>query len=206
MFGENDIDSILNPFTTFTSAENPDLWFNYLQGLESALERFGVEKIVLLTICKQASDSTYVILSRNPVGRVLGAIRLEVKSENSSLPIEKIENSSSRILLHKINTQAKNGKKLAEICGVWVSAEAQGQGLGADLIFEVTRLGVKLNVDILIGVAAAHTLDYCLKLGYVVDPDLPKIVYPDDRYLSTVVWYHVPVANKVLNTRDVEIS
>lgn len=194
-------------FRTFAPIEASNLWSDYLQGLKNALERHGVAKAVLSTITKEASSDTHAILLFDPAGKALGGIRLEVKSKNNRLPLEKIENAYSEIIAQKINMQTQQDNKLAEICGIWVSKEAKGHKLCADLALQATNLGIKLNIATLVLLLPAHTLDYFLKLGYVIDADLPKFVYPDDRYLSTVVWYQVPgLDKKISSIHDMQMS
>lgn len=191
-------------FNIFIPAENPGLWFNYQQGLKGALERFGVERVVLSTITDSNSSDTYTILSQDSKGRSLGGIRLEIKSEYNVLPLEKIKNIFADILSQKIISQTQANYRVAEICGLWVSEEAKGRGLGADLALAATKLGINLKINTLVSMLPAHTLDHFLKLGYVPDPDLPKLAYPDDRYLSTVVWYYVPEVNKIQEIRNLD--
>ncbi len=193
-------------FVLLDSVKNPILWNNYQQGLKSALVRFGVEKVALSSVVKHNSIDTYAILSQDAeTGVALGGIRLEVKSINNILPLEKIESTYREIILKKITNQANQNGKLAEICGLWVSAEANGRGMGAELALQATQLGVKLNINILVSMLPAHTLDYFLRLGFVVDQDLPKLAYPDDRYLSTIVWYYVPNVEIIKNKQDIQV-
>lgn len=182
---------VSNSFKTIDSAESPTLWFNYQQGLRSALERFGVNKVVQSSIVKLITSDTYAILSLDANGKALGGIRLEVKSAVNRLPLEKIETAFSGILNQKIAMQSVHNNKLAEICGLWVSEEASGRGLGSKLALEATKLGMHLKMNTLVSMLPAHTLDYFLRLAFVADPDLPQLAYPDDRYLSTVVWFYL---------------
>lgn len=192
-------------FITFHSSEDLNLWTNYQQGLRNALERYGVAQVVLGKKVQDTASDAYVILSRDQNGKILGGIRLQIRDGSNRIPLEKIENTLSHRVLKKIFTQLEANYQLAEICGLWVSVGAHGQGLGEGLALEATQLGIKLGVDILVSMLPAHTLNYFLKLGYQVDPDLPPMAYPDDRYLSTVVWYHLPRVQKVYEKNELKI-
>ena len=67
-------------------------------------------------------------------------------------------------------------------------------GLGSGLVMEATELAFGLGCDWLICMPPAHTIDYFLRLGYVVDSEIPRMTYPDDRYISTVAWNYRPQA------------
>jgi len=196
-------------FLTFKPIENLKLWFIYLDNLRKALECYGVENVVLSTIAENKSSDSYVILLLDKKSnKILGGIRIEIKSEHNSLPFEKIDVDINikEIICKKINFHfINNNCRLAELNGLWVSNEAKGLGLGADLILEATKLAKHLNIGAIVATPPLHTLNYFLQLGYVIDTELPKFAYPDERYLSTIVWYHVPVAIKDYSIRDVEI-
>lgn len=184
MFKENSI-------KIFISGEESDSWKIYQIGLKKALQRFGVEKVVLSTIAEENSMDTYVILYFDKDIKALGGIRVEVKTLNNRMPIEKAEINYRHILLNKIKKYSDQNEIVAEICGLWVCEEAKGLGLGTQLAFEATQLGVKLKIDILVSMLPVHTLNYFLKLGFIEDNEIPKLAYPDDRYLSTIVWLYI---------------
>ena len=180
-------------YLSFVSAEKPNLWSKYQAGLRDVLIHFGVDQVVLSTAPHQLSEDTYVIIAFDKNNFTLGGIRLEIKSSQNKIPLEKIEHQIRERLSIKIKIESDQSKgKLAEVCGLWVSREAKGLGIGSELAYQATRLATDLKIHTLISLLPTHTLNYFLSLGYQIDPSMPRISYPDDRYISTVVWYYVP--------------
>ena len=54
-----------------------------------------------------------------------------------------------------------------------------------------------LGADVVVSMLPSHTLGYFTRLGFVMDRDIPVLAYPDDRYLSTVVWYLNPQPQQI---------
>lgn len=182
-------------YFSFISAEQPLLWEKYQSGLKDVLIHFGVDRVILSTAPQQLSKDTYAVIALNKNGLVMGGIRLEIKSNENKIPLEKIEHQIRSQLILKIRSESELNKskgRLGEVCGLWVSREAKGMGLGAELAFQATKLATELKLSTIISMLPTHTLNYFLSLGYQPDSELPKISYPDDRYVSTVVWYYVP--------------
>ena len=196
---------LVNKVSSFLSVENPDLWLDYLKGLKNALEHHGVDKTVLSTITINPTDNIYAILLIGPSEKILGGIRLEIKSSTNQIPLEKIRNSFTKILQRKVSLQSLNHNPLAEVSGLWVAKEFKGMKLSEDLAKQAMVLAKKLKISTLVSLLPTHTLNCFLNLGYVVDPDLPKFAYPDDRYLSTVVWAQIDDFENSLHEKELSI-
>ena len=178
----------INEFIYFISAADNRLRKTYQDGLTFALQKFGVEHVVLATIEKNYCEDTYIVLVFDCFGIAIGGIRLEIKSPYNSIPIEKCRTPYQYLIQSKIDNECLNSKVVAELAGLWVRPEAQGMGLGHQLVFEATELGFGLGCDTLICMPPKHTIDYFTRLGFIVDTEVPLMAYPDDRYLSSIAW------------------
>ncbi|MBY0452028.1 MAG: hypothetical protein K2P92_03265 [Bdellovibrionaceae bacterium] len=179
-------------YNYFISAAHSDMRGQYQDGLASALSRFGVDQVVLKTVEKKSNEDTFVVLATSSAGHELGGIRIEIKTPENRLPLEKCATKFQTTIQMKIDQYVQQNYIVAEICGLWASPLAKGTGLGADLALQSTQLALDLGADVVVSMLPSHTLGYFTRLGFVTDRDIPVLTYPDDRYLSTVVWYLNP--------------
>lgn len=184
-------------YSYFISAAHSGLRYQYQEGLTHALSRFGVEQVVLKTVEKKSNEDTYVVLATNPAGFELGGIRIEIKTPQNRLPLEKCTTQHQATIQMKIDQYIRQNYVVAEICGLWASPLAKGTGLGPDLALQATQLSIDLGADIIVSMLPNHTLTYFTRLGFIADREIPVLAYPDDRYLSTVVWYMNPQPKKI---------
>ena len=181
----------------FISAADSQMRQTYQIGLAVALQKYGVDQKILPTLEKSYYEDTVIILAYAPEGRAIGGIRIEIKSRDNKLPIEKCKTAFQKQIDIKIGRLISDKQTLAEISGLWVDPRRKGTGLGPQLVFESTELALGLGCDVLLCFPPAHTLGYFEKLGYVADTEVPQMAYPDDRYLSTLAWYNRPEPSKL---------
>lgn len=179
-------------FNYFVSDADANMYNQYQLGLSKALERFSVDGVVLTTIERNAKEDTYVICAHSAKHQTIAGIRLEVKSNSNFLPIEKCDVPQRKLISYKIERLTKHNKSIAELSGLWVSAEHKGADLGRRLVLEATELALGLGVNTLIAMPPGHTIKYFTSLGYVADTEIPQLAYPDDRYISTVILFVNP--------------
>lgn len=184
-------------YNYFISAAHSGFRYQYQDGLTHALSRFGVEQVVLKTVEKKSNEDTFVVLATNSMGIELGGIRIEIKTPENRLPLEKCTTKFQSAIQVKIDRYIKQSYVVAEICGLWASPLAKGTGLGSDLALQATQLALDLGADVVVSMLPSHTLNYFTRLGFVMDREIPVLAYPDDRYLSSVVWYLNPQPQKV---------
>ena len=187
-------------FQYFISDADQDMYNNYQNGLFQALERFSVGGVILTTVEKNAKEETFVICAHANKQAIAG-VRLEIKSVQNVLPIEKCDVVQKNIISTKINQYTQNKKTIAELSGLWVSPDNKGGGLGRRLILEATQLALGLGICTLIAMPPAHTINYFTSLGFVPDQDIPPLAYPDDRYISRVVIYMNPTQDQRISSQ-----
>lgn len=176
----------------FLSAADQDMYEDYYTGLSSALKKYNVDGVILSTVEHIYEEDTYVLLAQDKNKKNLGGIRIEIKSHKNSLPLEKSDIPQKKLLDLKIKRILEEGKTIAEVCGMWVDNTARDKSgvglLGPRLSAEATQLAMGLGVDVLVAIVPTHTLGFTLGIGYEPDPLMSNMAYPDDRYLSTVIW------------------
>jgi hypothetical protein len=190
-------------FKYFLSDADVEQYQMYQLGLSSALKRFAVDGVVLTTIEKVIKEEVYVICAVDSKNQVIGGIRLEIKTPNSLIPLEKCSVSQKHIILSKVKSFSEQQKSIGEICGLWMSPDYKGGGIGRRLALEATQLGLGLGLSVLVSMLPEHTLKYFTSLGFVPDPDIRPMAYPDDRYISTVVFYMNPVKTQQVVTEPI---
>ncbi|MGZ3690411.1 MAG: hypothetical protein ACXVAX_02840 [Pseudobdellovibrio sp.] len=192
----------------FMSAADPNLLDHYYEGLNRTLKKFNVDQVILSTATRRSSEDTYIILAKNSSYTTIGGIRIELKSAQNSLPIEKCETPYQKNIAAKINKLIDQNRTVAELSGLWVDSEAKkltGLGaLGPGLCLEATQLALGLGVDVIVALPPKHTFNYFKNLGYVAPSDIPTMAYPDDRYLSTFTWYFNPTSFNLTLSKDQE--
>lgn len=179
------------------SAADKKINEGYQQGLANALKRFNVDHVILSTVEKKLLEDTYLIVACDKYGHEVGGIRIEIKSAVNRIPLEKSRTPYSSIIQNKISKLTESNETVGEICGLWVDPIMKGHGLGPRLALEATMLGLDLGIDTLVAMLPSHTLDFFKRLGFVETSDIPPMAYPDDRYISTVVWFVRPEPAKL---------
>lgn len=195
-------------FKQFLNSESQAWVEDYYSGLASALKKYDVDSDILETVNRFGSQNTKYILIETK-GIVLGGIRIEIKSIDNPLPLEKSKLSNNDKLIDRVNELTQNGHlTIAELCGLWTNSEAKERvggikGLGQILCDQAYKVSRELGVDSMIAILPRHSLQFLLNLNFTVDPDLKDITYPDDRYLSTVVWMKKQEKTISTLTRDI---
>jgi len=198
-------------FKQFLNSDNPAWVEDYYSGLSSALKKYNVDSTILPTVNRFGSNDTkYIIVELD--GLQLGGIRIEIKSLTNQLPIEKSNIKVSDAINEKIKYLTHDGMfTIAEICGLWANSDAKKQfngvsGLGKILARKALELSIDSKVDLILSVLPQHTLPYFLDLNFNLDPNLQNIFYPDDRYLSSIVWYDLRHENLTSHTTQLTSS
>lgn len=192
-------------FKYFLSDADEEQYKKYQSGLAKALEKFSVEGVILTTIEKQGKENTFVICAHSSNHLTIAGIRLEIRSKNNKLPLEKCEVAQKNLILNRINYFSKDGKTIGELSGLWVSPEFKGASLGRRLVLEATELGLGLGLSTLIAMPPQHTLKYFTGLGFVADGEIPQLAYPDDRYISTVLVYLNPKSEQNILSEKIKL-
>ena len=191
-------------FEYFLSSADDQLRTDYYTGLNKVLKKYGVDGVVLNTTNSLSSTNTIIVLAKNSFGDSVGGIRIEIKTDDNPLPIEKISTRYKEILNSKIKNLYHNGTKIAEICGLWVDSDVRNYTIKGKLgpllsktAFEVCE---ELEIDHVTAITPAHTTGIFLSLGFTPDSNVPSFAYPDDRYITTITWRNIQQNNQLQNS------
>lgn len=193
-------------FKYFLSDADVEQYQRYQMGLSSALKRFSVDGVVLTTVEKKEKEEVYVICATNSANQIIGGIRLEIKTSNNLLPLEKCSVRQKDLIKMTIGSYVQQDQSVGEICGLWMNPDFKGSGVGRKLALEATQLGLGLGLNLLISMLPEHTLKYFTSLGFIPTPNLQPMAYPDDRYISTVVQYVNPNTNQQIMSDRIELG
>ncbi len=188
-------------FEYFLSSADDELRTDYYTGLNKVLKKYGVDGVVLNTANSLSSVNTIIVLAKNNLGESVGGIRIEIKTDDNPLPIEKISTRYKEILNNKINGLYFDGTQIAEICGLWVDSEIRNYTfkgklgpLLSKIAFEVCE---ELEIDHVTAITPAHTTGIFISLGFTPDSNVPSFAYPDDRYTTTITWKNIQQNNRL---------
>lgn len=174
------------------SAADKYLSDTYYLELSNVLRKYGVDEVILNSVEYQYLEDTYIILVKSDSGQNIGGIRVEFKSLQNLLPIEKLHTPYQKFLNSKISELWNSGFSIAELSGLWVNKDIQfnqfNGKLGPELCRRAYKLALGLKADYVVAMPPMHTRDMFLNLGFIADLEIPPMAYPDDRYISSILW------------------
>lgn len=153
---------------------------------QEVLKSFNVELVSLSKSNWWNNPSCYLFIIEDMFTcEIAASIRLHVKDETNSIPLEDAINKDEieeRIRRHKLTT--------GEICGLWVKKTFSQRNLPFHLVRSVLSVAPKLRIQNLITFLPKHTKDVFFNLGFEVVKEIGhygEFQYPDERYVSTVM-------------------
>lgn len=195
-------------FQYFLSSADDELRADYYAGLNKVLKKYGVDGVVLNTANSLSSEDTIIVLAKNTAGESVGGIRIEIKTDDNPLPIEKISTHYKSIINEKIKQIYIRRESIAELCGLWADSEIKSsvfnKKLGPMLCEIANQIVDDMQFENLVTLAASHTSKFVSVLNFQPDQNIPQFTYPDDRYISTLMWKHN--ATKTEHTFNKELT
>jgi hypothetical protein len=172
-------------FQVVRAAQAPALARALVEGQRAALRRHGLDHIV----SGEVHPDAYLVAAELESGALAGGLRLEERTPDHHLPLERAVDLPAG-LLRKLEFRAAEG--LMELCGVWVATPPAEPLLAERLVhlgFAVARARAMGHV---VGFGAQHSLPLALRVGFHFEAEDPAFPYPTPRYESRVVWLHLP--------------
>lgn len=191
-------------FKYFLSDTDQNLLSEYQIGLGMALRKFSVDGVILSTAEQNPKEETCIICAFSGFKKPVAGIRLEIKSEQNYLPLEKCRVYQKPQIMNFLNSLVQQNLSIAELSGLWVDPHQKGFGLGSRLVKEATELAIGFGIETIVAMPPLHTINYFFKIGYVQEKSIPQMAYPDDRYVSTVVYFTNPSKKKYITESLVE--
>jgi hypothetical protein len=178
-------------FVAATPAARPDLWVAYLAGAVTNYRRHGVEKVVEYDHIRDGESTSLFFAALDGSNRVVAGMRAQgpyVTAEQSHAMIEWTGHEGQRDVRKLISDRIPFGA--VEMKTGWVSDSAPRR---RELTNALARLFVHsmtiLYAQFAFGTVATHAVARWKTTGGIVADGLTPVPYPDDRYLTTMMWW-----------------
>jgi hypothetical protein len=171
-------------FIVMRANQAPDLARALSDGQREAMRPFGIDHIVR----DETWPDAYLIAAQSEPGHLLGGLRIEQRTPDHRLPLERALGLPMAMQMKLIRRSVIGP---VEVCGLWVAEHRSEPGLGDRLV----RLG--LAVAAADGMAHAvafcgqHSLPLALRTGFRFGRGEGVVAYPDSRYQSRIVWQRI---------------
>ncbi|MBC7775362.1 MAG: Rv1355c family protein [Phycisphaerae bacterium] len=191
----------------FRATDEPATCHRYFEGHRQRLKGYGIEKLSSLGIDWCNNPHCTVIVAEAENGRLLGGVRLEKSSQKFQMPIEKAVAAMDHRIEKLVRRHRMRGG-IGELCGLWVSEEAQGTGLKLALNAYGLAIYEQVGVGTLAGFSSPHMLSFCEKVGWRAEPSVGKggvFEYPAPGVLSTVILHNLELCAAAERQKILEI-
>lgn len=173
----------------FCATDEPDTCQRFFEGHRQRLKGYGIEKLCSLDNDWGHNPNCTVMVAEAENGHIMGGIRLEKSSGAFPLPFEKaVADADHRV--GKLVRRHRMCGGIGELCGLWVSEEAQGTGLKLALNAYGLAIYEQAGVGVLAGFSAPHMLSFFEKVGWRAETSVGQggvFEYPAPGVLSTVI-------------------
>lgn len=171
----------------------PDLWTQYLNGLERTYLAFGTERALDLRAIFTGRRLPMFVVAVDDEDRVLAGVRahgpLVDASEAHALLEFEIDPQGQRTVRRIIDQHIGGG--VAEIKGGWVADDAPDRReLSNALARSFLHIMSVLDIDYAFCTAADHAARRWLTVGGRTVEGLEPVAYPDERYRTTMMWWN----------------
>lgn len=171
----------------------PDLWTQYLNGLERTYLAFGTERALDLRAIFTGRRLPMFVVAVNDDDEVIAGVRahgpLMDASEAHALLEFEIDPEGQQTVRRTIDQHI--GAGVAEIKGGWVSEDAaQRRELSNALARSFLHIMTVLDIDYAFCTAADHAARRWLTVGGRPVEGLAPVAYPDERYRTTMMWWN----------------
>lgn len=160
-------------------------------GLECAVDAQPWEEIA-------AGSVHFVVAQDQRTGELAGGIRLCVRKSDQKLPIELLLEANEPLgggAYESVRREIKRwtARGLVQSSGLWVLPPWRRTDLGMAMFRVAIAAMPLLGARRAIAFAPHHTTSTWLRLGWSIDAEAGPVLYPDERYISCVLWLD-PVA------------
>lgn len=164
------------------AATHPRESASYYQGLHACYSRFDAEGAVKGRQDGDRRVGLFFVLARERQ-TIVGGVGVHLRLAAGTLPVERALGDHV-LLQHKLSAH----RSVAELSGLWTDSGLRGSGISQRLMQAGMAALPLLGADVGVGFSHQHVLGLYATIGLFPDPDLSNFSYPDDRYLSSVLW------------------
>ncbi len=174
-----------------TPAARPDLWSEYLRGALQTYRGFGVEQALDYPATATGRSTSIFFVALDERGDVVAGSRVQGPMElpdDAHVTTEWSEAEDRRRLRHRLAARIPQG--VIEMRAGWVDKRSPAKhALGSVIARSVIHSLHLLDVRYAVCSAATHALSRWTTTGGHIDETVEPAAYPDDRYLSSLMWW-----------------
>lgn len=172
-------------------SQRPDLWQKYLAGAGVSYRRHGVERVLEYdSICDGRSTALF-FLAVDAIGNAVGGMRAQGAYRSPAQAHALLEwagREGTSQVWNEISARIDAG--VIEMKTGWVSDDAAhrnelSNALARMFVHAMSLLGVRHAFC----TVAIHAVRRWATTGGVISQDVTPVAYPDERYLTTLMWW-----------------
>ena len=166
---------------------SPDLHNAYLNGQKEALSCYGLSDLVPNEFSDEELENTYLVAFYDD-SQMLGGVKIYLRTAQTPLPIEGVVKKHQA--LHKLPEKLDQMSSRIGVCetgALWATNSRRGQLLSIRMIKTASDFAFNLGFGACLGFIGP-AIKTSLRVGYVRDNSFSPVAYPDDRFLSQIVW------------------
>lgn len=176
----------------------PRLWEQYLAGAVIGYRKFGAEKALEYSRIEDGNSTAMFVVAVRADGTVCGGGRAEgpyTRVEQAHALVEWGTHPGADTVRQMIDERLQDG--IVEAKGAWVAGDAPLRERVVTVTGRFITYSIELlDVRFMMATAARYVLDTWRATGGVVAEHIPGVPYPDDRYVTQLMWWdrHIPRA------------
>lgn len=169
----------------------PELWRDYVGGAQLNYRKHGVERALDMDALRDGDDTLLFLAALDDVGRVVGGVRAKgpYTAAHQCHALEEWDGQNGYEAVQKmVDDRIPFG--VAEMKTAWNGDTTERASALTDVIAR-SPLHVMATADVqfVVATAAAYVLTRWTKSGGVIASRIPATPYPDERYLTKMMWW-----------------
>jgi hypothetical protein len=173
----------------FRAIDKPDLCDKFIEGHRRVLSGIGVHKLTSSRDEWASNRASFVVLVESLDGqKVLGGARLQAADGITRLPLEEATGYMDAKVYDLIYDYSLEG--VAEVCGLWNSAEVSGMGIGSIfLIRSALAMSNQIGLKAMFALCSPFTTRIAGNYGFLTEESIGNkgtFYYPKLDLLATL--------------------
>ena len=173
----------------FRAIDKPDLCDKFIEGHRRVLSGIGVHKLTSSRDEWASNRASFVVLVESLDGqKVLGGARLQAADGITRLPLEEATGYMDARVYDLIYDYSLEG--VAEVCGLWNSAEVSGMGIGSIfLIRSALAMSNQIGLKAMFALCSPFTTRIAGNYGFLTEESIGNkgtFYYPKLDLLATL--------------------
>ncbi len=178
-------------FVIARPSAQPELWSAYLGGARASYRRFGVERVLEYEKTRDGTSTALFFAALDGDGQVAGGMRAQgpyMQAAQAHALVEWAGRDGAAALRNEISERIPSG--VIEMKTGWVKHGAPRRpeltaAIARVFVHSMTLLGARHAL----GTVAAHAVARWQTTGGTVSRTVAPVAYPDDRYLTSPMWW-----------------